>query len=119
MTANPSITSATIIPFPARRVAANVFTARDRVEVMRWAAQQRGGIRLSIHKRAEGDPPEVGEYASIYPANAPWAAWGAVRQGSSITVWRARDGKDLGRFDTMEEVLAMLADWVAPARQSG
>ena len=119
MSASPSSTSAKIIPFPKRPVAPHVFTARDRLDVMHWLAEDRGGIRLSIHKCAEGDPPDVGEYASIYPANAPWAAWGAVRQGASISVWRARDGKDLGRYDTMQEVLAMLADCMAPSRQSG
>ena len=56
-----------------------------------------------------GDPPEVGEFASIYPANTCWAAWGAARQGRKIKVWRARDGRDSGRFETMGEVLAMVA----------
>ncbi len=119
MSADLSTTSAMIIAFPKREVTAHVFTAKDRLEVMHWEAQDCGGLRLSIHKRAEGDPPDVGEYASIYPANAPWAAWGAVRQGAQISVWRTRDGRDLGRFKTMGEVLAVLADCMAPTRRRG
>ena len=118
MPADHPTKSAEIIQFPLPRAAANIFTARDRVELMEWEAKACGGIRLFIHKRYEGDPPEVGEFASIYPANARWAAWGAVRQGREISVWRARDGQDVGRFETMGEVLAMLAAMLAEGSAS-
>ncbi len=119
MAADHSIKTAEIIRFPLSRAASNTFTARDRLEVMDWETKAGDGIRLFIHKRHEGDPPEVGEYASIYQANGAWAAWGAVRQGGAISVWRARDGRDVGRFETMSEVLAMLSEYVAGERQRG
>ncbi len=78
------------------------FTVADRMALARLEAR---GVRLAIHKRLEGDPPEVGEFASIYPPTGRWASWGAVRQGRAISVWRSRDGRDIGRFETMSEAL--------------
>jgi hypothetical protein len=98
--------SATIITFPSNAGRANHVTAADRMALLQWEARDQGGIRLAIHKRRHDDPPEVGEFASIYPPNGRWAAWGAVRQGRAISVWRAGDGRDIGRFETMGEALA-------------
>ncbi len=88
----------------------NCFTTADRMAMMRWQASDRTGLRLAIHKRRSDDPPEVGEFASIYPANGRWAAWGAVRKGREICVWRSGDGQDIGRFATMGEVLAAVGN---------
>ncbi len=111
--------SAEIIPFPSPPIVASVFTAKDRLELMHWEAQGNGSIRLSIYKRQDGDPPDIGEFASIYPLDGSWAAWGAVRQGRNISVWRTRDGQDVGRFESMTEVLALLAGYTLRTRQSG
>ena len=102
--------SADIIQLVPRLDAANHFTTADRVELLRWQLREQGGVRLAIHKRRHDDPPEVGEFASIYPHDGAWAAWGAVRQGRAINVWRARDGRDIGRFDTMGEALAAVTN---------
>ena len=101
--------SADIIPFRPAAVADNRFTTADRIELLRWEARAQGAIRLAIHNRRHDDPPEVGEFASIYPPNGLWAAWGAVRQGRAISVWRAGDGRDIGRFATMGEALKAVA----------
>ena len=104
----PATKGAEIVDFRQASRAANIFTARDRLDVLSWEAGSRGDIRLAIHKRHDSDPPEVGEFVSIYPANACWAAWGAARQGRKIALWRARDGRELGQFETMGEVLALV-----------
>ena len=101
--------SASIIPFPVRSGNDNRFTTADRMELLRWEAGGDTGVRLAIYNRRDDDPPEVGEFASIYPRNGAWAAWGAVRQGRAIRVWRARDGRDIGRFATMGEALAAVS----------
>ena len=80
----------------------NRFTTADRMALARLQAR---GVRLAIHKRHRDDPPEVEEFASIYPPDGSWAHWGAVRQGRAISVWRSRDGQDIGRFETMTEAL--------------
>ena len=108
MSANQRPKSADIIPF-ATRVGHDRFTAADRMELLRWEARDQGGARLAIYKRRHDDPPEVGEFASIYPPEGRWAAWGAVRQGRAIKVWRAGDGRDIGRFETMGEALAAVS----------
>ena len=95
------VPTATIIPFPSP---GNRFTTADRMALARMEARDHG-VRLAIHRRRDDDPPEVGEFASIYAKNARWATWGAVRQGKAISVWRARDGRDIGRFATMSEAL--------------
>ncbi len=102
MSPQEPVTSAEIIAFTDR---VNRFTAADRATLLQWQAR-RHEVRLAIHKRRHDDPPEVGEFASIYPADTRWAAWGAARQGRAIRVWRARDGRDIGRFETMGEALA-------------
>ncbi len=107
--------SATIVPFPSSASATNRFTAADRMELLRWEAHAKGGVRLAIYNRRHDDPPEVGEFASIYPPNTRWAAWGAVRQGRAISVWRTGDGRDIGRFETMGEALAAVTAHPAQA----
>lgn len=82
----------------------NRFTTADRMALARLEARNHS-LRLAIHKRRHDDPPEIGEFASIYAADGRWATWGAVRQGRAISVWRARDGRDIGRFATMSEAL--------------
>ena len=109
MPADRARMSANIIPFAPRAEAANHFTTADKVELLSWNASEQGGVRLAIYHRRHDDPPEVGEFASIYPPNGNWAAWGAVRQGRAISVWRAKDGRDIGRFETMGEALAAVA----------
>ena len=99
MSVNETSKTAEILAF---RKPEGRFTVADR---MALAQLQARGVRLAIHKRRDGDPPEVGEFASIYPADGCWASWGAVRQGRAISVWRARDGRDIGRFETMSEAL--------------
>ncbi len=108
MSSDPPIPTAIVIPFAAC-TSGNRFTAADRVELLRWQAQEAHEVRLAIHRRLESDPPEVGEFASIYPRGGPWAAWGAVRQGRDISIWRSRDGRDIGRFPTMTEALAAVS----------
>ncbi len=76
----------------------------DRMTLLCWE-QNGSGMRLAIHKRCHDDPPEVGEFAIIYPLNARRAAWGAARHGQGIQVWRAKDGRDIGNFATMVEAL--------------
>ena len=109
MPADHTLQSADIIPFAPYASRANRFTAADRMELLRWEARDQGGARLAIYDRRHDDPPEVGEFASIYPPDGRWATWGAVRQGRDISVWRARDGHDIGRFATMGEALAAMA----------
>ena len=108
MIADRAERSAEIIPFPLGATPSNRFTTADRLALLRWEASDRGGARLAIHKRRDDDPPEVGEFASIYPPNGRWAAWGAVRQGRAISAERAGDGRDIGRFATMGEALAAM-----------
>ena len=113
MSSDPSVPTAAVIPFVAC-ASGNRFTATDRMELLRWQAQDDQDMRLAIHRRLEGDPPEVGEFASIYPRGGPWAAWGAVRQGRDISIWRSRDGRDIGRFPTMTEALAAVSERSEP-----
>jgi hypothetical protein len=112
--------SAEILTFPPSRPVRNLFTFRDRLEVMQWQAADCTGARLAIHKRRDNDPPEVGEFASIYLAGQSWAVWCAARQGLQINVWRTCDGRDLGWWGTMREVLAMVTGWtVSPLPDPG
>lgn len=102
--------SAQIIAFrPRSTTPDNRFTLADKMEVLRWEAADATDLRLTIFTRQDSDPPEVGEFANIYPADDRWAAWGAVRQGRRINVWRARDGRDIGHFPTMADALQALA----------
>ncbi len=105
MSSDPAVRTAAVIPFAACASGRSHFTAADRMELLRWQAQEAHEMRLAIHRRVESDPPEVGEFASIYPRDGLWAAWGAVRQGRDISIWRSRDGRDIGRFPTMSEAL--------------
>ena len=114
MSSDPAVQTADIIPFVAFVGARGHFTAADRIELLQWQAQEAHEMRLAIHRRVEGDPPEVGEFASIYPRNDRWAAWGAVRQGRDISIWRSRDGRDIGRFPTMTEALAAVTGRLEP-----
>ncbi len=108
MKADHDLHSAEILRFVPRtarpQVTENRFTTADRIDVMQWEAKVQG-VRLEIHRRHDDDPPEIGEFASIYPANGRWAAWGAVRKGGNISVWRSQDGRDIGQFSTMSEAL--------------
>ena len=108
-----TVSTAEIIPF---RRPDNRFTTADRMAVARWEARDHS-VRLAIYNRRHDDPPEVGEFASIYPANGRWAAWGAVRQGQAINVWRSRDGRDIGRFETMNEALEAVTSSSKPSRR--
>ena len=101
MSENHAVPTATIIPF---RRPENRFTTADRMALARMEARHHG-VRMAIHRRRHDDPPEVGEFASIYADDPRWATWGAVRQGHAISVWRSRDGRDIGRFATMNEAL--------------
>ena len=113
MSDDPVVPTAEIIPF--RRLE-NRFTTADRLALAHLQARDHS-VRLAIHNRRHDDPPEVGEFASIYPANGRWAAWGAVRQGRAISVWRSRDGRDIGRFATMSEALAAVTGAAAQPRR--
>ena len=113
MSDNNSVPTATIIQFcrPQSR-----FTTADRIALARLEARNHG-MRLAIHNRRHDDPPEVGEFASIYADDARWATWGAVRQGQAISVWRSRDGRDIGRFATMSEALEAVTGSAAQQRR--
>lgn len=116
MPPDSAVRSADIIPFTRPASMPNCFTTADRLELLRWESHNAGRARLAIHKRRHDDPPEIGEFASIYPRDGRWADWGAVRQGRAISVWRARDGRDIGRFATMGEALAALGGATAKRR---
>lgn len=107
--AERSIAGANVVSFAPATGGTGWFTMADKMECLRWEARDHAGARLALHTRRADDPPEVGEFASIYPAEDPWAAWGAVRTGRAISVWRARDGRDIGVFATMGEALAAVA----------
>lgn len=94
----------------------NRFTTADRMAFAHLQARD-ASLRLAIYNRRHDDPPEVGEFASIYPANGRWAKWGAVRQGRAISVWLARDGRDIGRFATMSEALEAVTGSAPPPRR--
>lgn len=102
---------AEIIAFPTGRSAATRFTLEDRLEICRWAAALRrcGSDRLVIHERLPSDPPELGDYLSIYRAGQVWACCGIARQRGRILAWCSATGQDTGPFATLREALqAML-----------
>jgi hypothetical protein len=86
------------------------FTMADRLALARMEKQNHG-VRLAIHSCHDENPPGIAEFASIYPVNGQWAKWGAVRRGKAISVWRARDGRDIGHFATMHEALEAVTRW--------
>ncbi len=117
-----------VLAFPAGRADGSRFTMHDRLEICRWsdALRRRGCDRLVIHERMPSDPPEVGDYLSIYRAGQVWARCGVARQRTRILAWCSLTGEDIGPFDTLREALgAVLAiepaavpvpDWAAPVR---
>ena len=102
MLADSPVRSAEIINLSDRL---NRFSTADRLALMEWQALGET-FRLTIHKRLPDDPPEIGEFASIYRGSGHWASWGVARHGRTLRVWRATDGHDLGRFESMREALA-------------
>ena len=112
MPKHKAVPTAKIIPF---RRPENRFTTADRMALARLEAHNHG-VRMAIHNRRHDDPPEIGEYASIYADDPLWATWGAVRQGQAISVWRSRDGRDIGRFATMSEALDAVTAAAQPRR---
>ncbi len=106
----------TVIAFPAGRSGGSRFTVQDRLEICRWsdALRRSGCDRLVIHERMPSDPPEVGDYLSIYRAGQVWARCGVARQRSRILAWCSLTGEDMGPFDTLRDALsAVLA--IGPA----
>jgi hypothetical protein len=102
--------SAKILRFPTRPRIENYLTLLDRTQALRWQADEatRHGVRLAIHQRQQDDPPEIGDFVSIYRLNEMWAAWGVARRGASLRLWRSATGADIGEFATMREALAVV-----------
>ncbi len=96
----------------ASAVATNRFTLRDRLDLDRWGeiAQTRGGVRLIVHERQDGDPSDVGNYAAVYAAGCCWASWGLSRRPGGIVVWNSVTGRDRGRFASVHDALAWVLD---------
>ncbi|MGI4976919.1 MAG: hypothetical protein ACRYG6_08250 [Janthinobacterium lividum] len=96
----------------ASAVATNRFTLRDRLDLDRWGeiAQARGGVRLVVHERQDGDPSDVGNYAAVYAAGCCWASWGLSRRPGGIVVWNSVTGRDRGRFASVHEALGWVLD---------
>lgn len=96
----------------ASAAAANRFTLRDRLDLDRWAeiAQARGGARLAVHERQDGDPSDVGNYAAVYAAGCCWSSWGLSRRPGGIVVWNSATGRDRGRFASVHEALSWVLD---------
>jgi hypothetical protein len=106
-----SLVGATVLRFPPKPRPENWLTLLDRAQALRWEADEAAtrGVRLAIHRRQEDDPPEVGDFVSIYRANEVWAAWGVARRGPSLRLWRSANGADIGEFATMQEALAAVS----------
>ncbi len=111
MTNRQTVTSATILRFPVQTRPANYLTLLDRTQALRWQADEadRRGVRLAIYHRRQDDPPEIGDFVSIYRQNERFAAWGVARRGPSLRLWRSATGADIGEFATMREALAVVA----------
>ncbi len=111
MEGNQTSGGATVLHFPTPPRPGNWFTLLDRAQALRWEADEAAarGVRLAIHRRQQDDPPEVGDFLSIYPANEVWAAWGVARRGQSLRLWRSANGADIGEFATMQEALAAVS----------
>ena len=92
--------------------AANRFTVRDRMELGRWSepARLRGGERLVLHERLDGDPSDVGNYVAVYAPGCGWASWGLSRRLGGIVVWNSATGLDSGRFASVHEALCGVMD---------
>ncbi len=103
--------TATLLHFPIRPRPANYLTVLDRTQALCWQASEadRRGVRLAIHRRQQDDPPEIGDFVSIYRTNEVFAAWGVARRGPSLRLWRSATGADIGEFATMREALAVIA----------
>ena len=112
-----------VIAFPSHRTAVSRFTLQDRLEIVRCAAAlgSAGGDRLVIHDRLPTDPPEIGDWLSIYRPGEIWACCGIARQRGRILAWSSVTGEDVGPFATLREALqAMLGneDAVTPAEEA-
>lgn len=96
-----------VVPFVLRRPATQHLTARDRIEACRWdeAARLFGYDRLVIHERLSSDPPEVGNFLSIYRTGEPWATWGLARRDDEIFAWNCATGADIGVFESVNAAL--------------
>jgi hypothetical protein len=108
-----SLAGAVILRFPTQlRRAENWLTLVDRVQALRWQQDEAAnrGVRLAIYRRQQDDPPEIGDFVSIYRANEMWAAWGVARRGPSLRLWRSANGADIGEFASMQEALAAVSN---------
>lgn len=83
------------------------FTVSDRIEIARRAASLDGtGIeRLVIHERLPWDPPELGDFLSIYSNGKPWAGCCIARERGRLLVWCAVTGREKGPFENMAAAL--------------
>lgn len=100
-----------VIAFPSHCTAVSRFTLQDRLEIVRHAAAlgSAGRDRLVIHERLPIDPPDIGDWLSIYRPGESWACCGIARQRGRIVAWSSVTGEDLGPFATLREALqAML-----------
>ena len=107
-----SSVGAIVLRFPTHlRRPENWLTLIDRAQALRWQADEAAnrGVRLAIYRRQQDDPPEIGDFVSIYRANEMWAAWGVARRGQLLRLWRSANGADIGEFATMQEALAAVS----------
>ena len=88
---------------PAR----TTLTMRDRMDIAqaREEASRHGFERLVIHEPALEDGPHASDYLGIYARGEAWARFGISRQGLVLSAWVCANGRDIGRFATMEEAL--------------
>ncbi|MCW3474102.1 hypothetical protein [Limobrevibacterium gyesilva] len=105
-----SATSAVILSFPPPARPTNRFTARDRIEVLRWAdsAREEGYTRVALDNSAQEDEPELGDFLLVYRRDALWASWGVGCCDGGFIVWRPADGTTTGWYPCLKKALAAI-----------
>ena len=98
-------TTATIIAFPAARPRTPRFSPSDRAILARSA--QDGSLPHGVSVVLTDDC-EFGEYASFTRDGNSWSEWNVAPQDGLLALWSGRNGKDLGKFDSMHCVFGAL-----------
>ncbi len=85
-------------------------TTTDRMDIDRWSGHVHacGFAKLVIHERRDDDPTELDSFAGLYRPGTPWMEYCFARRGGKILVWHAVQGKDIGRFCTINDALSAL-----------
>lgn len=103
------MTGAAVIRFDVSQRASR-FTMADRLEL-----QELGGLvhelefgRMVVHERVDGDPPDLGNYLSLYLPGRSLASWSLLRRADGIVAWHCGTGRDRGRFGSIREALLAL-----------